>query len=62
MTTNEEMKALRLAHNLTQEQFAKLLDVCLGTVKYWETDKRLVLPRMLKYAKRELERYAIDLK
>lgn len=62
MTTNEEMKALRLANNLTQEQFANLLDVSIDTVKSWDSNRNAVLPRMLKYAKRELERYTITIK
>lgn len=41
----QQIKAIRKRHNLTQKQFAKILDVQLGRIKRWEREEN----RMFKY-------------
>ncbi len=37
---SNEIKGIRLKHNLTQDQFAKLLGISVGTLKNWEQGRR----------------------
>lgn len=39
MTYKEAVKKLRLKMLMTQEEFAKLLDVSFATINRWETSK-----------------------
>lgn len=39
--TEEELKAFRKTLGMTQAEFAALIGVSLGTIKYWETGGRV---------------------
>ena len=38
-TVGGRIRAMRLANNLTQEEFAKMLDVSRSAIAQWETDR-----------------------
>lgn len=53
MTYKEAVKKLRLKMLMTQEEFAKLLDVSFATINRWETGKYVQTIK----AKRKLQPY-----
>ena len=53
--TNEDLKAWRQKHGLTQPELAALLDVSLDSVRSWEQGRR-PLPSLLAPALKEYER------
>lgn len=53
MAYKEAVKKLRLKMLMTQEEFAKLLDVSFATINRWETDKNIPTIK----ARRKLQPY-----
>ena len=44
----QDVKRIRLARGLEQQEFADILGVCRQTVSFWETGDRTVSPKSIK--------------
>ena len=60
MTYKEAVKKLRLKMLMTQEEFAKLLDVSFATLNRWETGKYIPTIKARRKLQPYFEKYNID--
>lgn len=60
MTYKEAVKKLRLKMLMTQEEFAKLLDVSFATINRWETGKYVPTIKARRNLQPYFEKYNIE--
>lgn len=61
MTYKEAVKELRLKMLMTQEEFAKLLDVSFTTINRWETGKYIPTIKVRRKLQPYFEKYNITI-
>lgn len=59
--TKEQVKKIRLARGLEQQEFAEILGVSRHTISFWETGTRNVSPKSIKKILQYCEKNKIDI-